>query len=263
MEAMAMPIMVIDAGNTLVKAVLWENPVQWPEFAGGGFLPGKSRDNPVEIGSIATSLHGNDPLEFSVRLDKWAKACTAPVVAVSVVPEMENALRVTWPALQMAGLHTAFPYPCEIEQAGRVGPDRFCNVAAALAAGLETALVVDAGTATTFDLLVDGVFKGGLISPGMAFAAEQLAKRSSLLEDVSFEARPLEVGRNTRDAMRGGAWSTGYGGVEWTISRLLEKYGPMPVILTGGLAGHLQNDSRYWDPHWTLRGASHLADRLA
>ena len=80
-----------------------------------------------------------------------------------------------------------------------------------------------------------------------------------MLEDAPFEVCPAVVGRDTQEAMMGGAWLTGCGGVEWTIARLLETYGQVPVILTGGLGKLLPLENRCLDPFWTLRGAAHLA----
>ena len=175
------------------------------------------------------------------------------------MPEVDAVLKTILPNLQVVGSGQEYPFPHELLEAGTVGPDRICNMAAAVSAGLNRALVVDAGTATTFDLLLDGVFKGGLIAPGMAFAAQQLARHGAMLEETSFEAREAVVGRNTQEAMMGGAWLTGCGGVEWTIAKLMESYGSLPVILTGGLSCHLISDQRYHDPFWTIRGAAALA----
>jgi type III pantothenate kinase len=181
-------------------------------------------------------------------------------ILVSVVPAVDALLEKVLPGLIKAGSEGHYPYPHEILNPQAVGADRFCNMAAAVASGLQSALVVDAGTATTFDLLQDGVFKGGLIAPGMAFAARQLAIKGALLEEAPFEKRPFTVGRDSRAAMSGGAWLTGCGGVQWTIEKLLESYGEMPVILTGGLGSMLPAEDRYFDVFWTLRGAWHLAE---
>ena len=81
-----------------------------------------------------------------------------------------------------------------------------------------------------------------------------------MLSEFPFETRPEEIGQDTREAMMGGAWLAGSGGVEWTIAKLLKTYGPVPVILTGGLSEMLAHENRFHDPHWTLKGASYLSD---
>ncbi len=118
--------------------------------------------------------------------------------------------------------------------------------------------MVDAGTATTFDLLDGGAFKGGLIAPGMAFAAAKLGEYAARLAPVPFGPCPLEVGTDTAGAMAAGAWHTSFFGVNGTIEALLKAYGPRPVILTGGLGRFLAVEGRHVDPFWTLRGAGWL-----
>jgi type III pantothenate kinase len=253
-----MSLLLIDAGNTQVKLVRWNDDISWPDFSANGFFPGEAAGGPSFAGALPTQLI-QDPQAFSSRFLDLINDPDSPAVLVSVVPEVEQILKGILPNLQVVGHGDEYPFPHELQEAGTVGPDRICNMAAAVSAGLDRALVVDAGTATTFDLLLDGVFKGGLIAPGMAFAAQQLARHGALLEEVSFEVREAVVGRNTQEAMKGGAWLTGCGGVQWTIARLMESYGSVPVILTGGLASHLISDQRYHDPFWTIRGASALA----
>ncbi len=255
-----MSVLVIDMGNTQVKLVRWNGEVPLPDFGKEGFFPGEVSDKPLVLGSLPTELI-TDGHEFSSRVMKIAEGGDDSRVLVSVVPEGTEILKATFPGVQVVAENGEYAFPHEIRQVHTVGPDRFCNMAAAVSAGMDSALVVDAGTATTFDLLLDGVFKGGLIAPGMAFAARQLARQGAMLEEVSFEPRPAVVGRDTKEAMMGGGWLTGCGGVQWTIARLLETYGELPVILTGGLSGHLKNDQRYWDPWWTLRGAAALAGK--
>ena len=134
-----------------------------------------------------------------------------------------------------------------------MGADRLCNVAAAAAAGLGSALIVDAGTATTFDLLLDGVFVGGLIAPGMAFAARCLGERAARLAPVPFAAAPLAAGRSTAEAMAAGGWHAGMGGVRHIVAGLLARHGRLPVIVTGGLGAHLADLGPHrpgLDPAW-------------
>ncbi len=257
---MSMALVVIDAGNTQVKLVQWAEEVPLPNFQNQVFSPDQMVEGPTILGSVPTKLLA-DPSVFSAEIMDRMPDDTDLAVLVSVIPEMNEILLAELPNLMVVARSGSFPFPHELKEVHTVGPDRFCNIAAAVASGLHSALIVDAGTATTFDLLWDGIFKGGLIAPGMAFAASQLAKHGAMLEEFPFAKRPAMVGRNTEEAMTAGAWLTGSGGVEWTISRLLETYGDMPVIVTGGLSQHLDNPQRYCDPFWTLRGAAVLAGK--
>jgi len=255
-----MSLVVIDAGNTQVKLVQWVRDVPLPDFKTKGFVAGQAADSPRFLGSVPTKLIA-DPAAFSLQILDLIPRETDSLVLVSVIPAVNSILINHLPDLVIVAQNGSYPFPHELKAANTVGPDRFCNVAAMVASGLDTGLVVDAGTATTFDLLLDGVFLGGLIAPGMAFAAKQLASHGAMLEEFPFKKCPATVGQNTQEAMMGGAWLTGTGGVQWTISRLQETYGPLPVVLTGGLSGHLCNQENYCDPYWTLRGAAVLAGK--
>ncbi len=254
-----MTALILDAGNTSVKIVRWDCPVSFCRFSKGRFVPALADNHPAELGVVPTDLHVENPREFLDRILEFSGNKDEQVVLVSVVPGVEKLLGEIWPEFKVVGLSEKLPFAHEIKQPETVGPDRFCNMACAVASGMTSALVVDAGTATTFDLLLDGVFKGGLIAPGMEFAARQMALKGAMLSETIFEPRPPVVGKDTRAAMMGGAWLTGFGGVEWTLARLLETYGPVPVVLTGGLAAKLAAEGRFLAPHWTLRGAAFLA----
>jgi type III pantothenate kinase len=163
------------------------------------------------------------------------------------------------PGIEVVDHDRALPFDLDVADVSRVGPDRLCNMAAAVCAGLDTALVVDAGTATTFDLLRDGVFAGGMIAPGMAFAARQIGEKAARLQPVAFAPASWDVGRDTEAAMAAGSWHTGTQGVQSVVAGLKARYGEMPVILTGGLGRHLDVSGAFHDTHWTLRGGAFLS----
>jgi pantothenate kinase type III len=178
-------------------------------------------------------------------------ASVVPAAAAPLLAQLEVAESVdhTW----------AFPFAHEIRQPQTVGADRWCNVAAAVHAGLTDALVVDVGTATTFDLLVGGVFVGGLIAPGMAFAANRLQAEAAQLWQVPFAPQALRAGRDTQEALAIGAFHVGVNGVRGTVAALLVHYPRCEVVVTGGLAIHVTEPGWRQDPGWTLRGLAALA----
>lgn len=253
-----MNALLIDAGNTRITCAAWEGGHQRPT------LKGHSLAAPVPLDELVSLGHPTGRKEEEVFRDSLRRmhdeAGRPPVVLVSVVPGVVD--------LFPQGIrpfvvdHTSnLPFEMEVTEPDQVGPDRLCNVAAASAAGLTSALVVDAGTATTFDLLVDGVFLGGMIAPGMAFAARKIGQTASRLNPVAFGPMPWEVGRDTRSAMAAGAWHTGIGGIRSAVEGLLTRYGDVPVIMTGGLGVYFEDPAWFFDPHWTLRGAAILSNR--
>jgi len=233
---------VIDAGNSRTVAAAWPGPGARPSLEAA----------PVPLAVVKSWGRGEDPGDLS------APAGT-PVILVSVVPDETRRLAARFPDLIVVDHRCRLPFALEVADPSAVGPDRLANVAAACDAGLADALVVDAGTATTFDLLRGNRFLGGMIAPGMAFAARRLGEEAARLAPVAFGPAPATVGRDTPSAMAAGAWHAGTGGVLAVIGRILDEYGPVPVILTGGLGRHVAWPGAHHDRDWTLRGAHALA----
>jgi len=242
-----MHALIIEAGNSKVVVARWHGtPTPGPESLT------RLREDATPIGSDQKS-YWRDTLKQLFRQEG------EPLVfGASVVPEISTLLQATFPNCVLIDHTLDFPFGLKVEEPDTVGADRFCNVAAAVRKGYRDALVVDLGTATTFDLLLAGDFTGGLIAPGMAFAARKLGEEAARLIPVPFESCPLEVGKNTEAAMRVGAYHVAVRGVLATAAALLDQYGERPVTLTGGLAHFL--DVPGWDlqPDWTLSGAAYL-----
>src|SRR2546428_6753923 len=129
--------------------------------------------------------------------------------------------------------------PLLVDAPREVGADRYVDAFAATAKYGPPLIVIDFGTATTFNCVNDrGEFIGGAIAPGMATSSEALANRAARLARVEL-ARPKEaIGRNTTTNLQSGA-IYGYAGlVDGLIGRRrAEMGGPAQVIATGGNAG--------------------------
>jgi type III pantothenate kinase len=158
-----------------------------------------------------------------------------------------------------------------VDHPEQVGADRYVNLAALVGGLAKTpgvgALVVDCGTATTFDVLApNGDFLGGAIAPGMAVAAEALTSRAPRLPPVPLEAPPRAVAANTVDAIRSGV-VFGYAGlVEGIVARMRrESAFPLRVYATGGLGATVAAHCTCFDvvdPDLTLRGLACIHARL-
>jgi len=256
-----MNALIIDAGNTRVTCAAWEGRHQRPALVVGSSVQLAPPVPLLELGSLSHPVAGEKDETFGSSLQRiHERSGRPPVVLVSVVPGVVELLPGGLD-LEVVDHTSDLPFVLDVEDPGLVGPDRLCNVAAASSAGLTSALVVDAGTATTFDLLIDGVFVGGMIAPGMAFSARQLGETASRLSPVPFGPVSWDVGRDTRSAMAAGAWHTGTGGIRSVVQGLCSRYGNLPVVVTGGLASHFSDPDWYVDPHWTLRGAAVLSGR--
>lgn len=248
--------LVLDAGNTKVRVVGWRGGDQDPRLRRGKRATELA---PLPTLGVVRNPGVADETRFVEDLVGIREPYgNLPVVLTSVVPRIEDLLRTAWPELVVVDHRMELPFRLTLPQPETIGADRLCNVATAAVQPWRRALIVDAGTATTFDLLLDGEFVGGLIAPGMAFAAACLGERAARLAPVPFAACPLQPGSDTASAMQGGAYHVGRDGVLAVIRRLRRKYGPLPVMLTGGLGHMLQGRDRAWDPDWTSRGAAIL-----
>ncbi|MDD3419667.1 MAG: type III pantothenate kinase, partial [Candidatus Gastranaerophilales bacterium] len=124
----------------------------------------------------------------------------------------------------------------DLDKPGEVGPDRLANACAAHHLYGKTAVVVDFGTATSFDIVSsDGKFLGGVIAPGIRISADALNAFTSLLPKVRIEAPPSAIGKNTIDAMLTGL-VRGHGAmIDGLIADVENELGePVITIATGG-----------------------------
>ena len=181
-----------------------------------------------------------------------------PVAVASVVPTVTAALAAAMADVRVVDHTWPLPFELDLDQPETVGADRLCNVAAAAVAGYADAIVVDAGTATTIDVLRAGAFVGGLIAPGMAFAAQKLQEEGARLWSVPFAPTDLVPGRDTATALAVGGFQVGTRGIIGAVEGLLEAQPDAQVVLTGGLGRFLAREGWLHDPDWTLRGLAAL-----
>lgn len=155
----------------------------------------------------------------------------------------------------------------ELDKPQEVGPDRLVNACAAFNIYRKTAVVVDFGTATSFDIVSsDGRFLGGVISPGIRISADALNAFTSLLPKVRIEAPPSVVGKNTIDAMLSGL-VRGHGAmIDGLIEQVEKELGePVITIATGGysqiITECLKRPFDYLNPNLTLEGLRYIYER--
>lgn len=157
--------------------------------------------------------------------------------------------------------------PILLKNPAEVGADRIANAIAAFQKYRKSLIVVDFGTATTFDAISEkGEYLGGAISPGIGIASEALFRKASKLPRVEIFVAPESViGKDTIDAIKSGI-IFGYAGlVDGIIRRMQAEMGTEPkVIATGGLAELLFNVSEtieVVEPALTLEGLRVIADQ--
>jgi type III pantothenate kinase len=146
-----------------------------------------------------------------------------------------------------------------------VGADRIVNAAAAYGLYGGPAIVIDMGTATTFDVISeDGSYIGGAIAPGMEAATEALFTRTARLPRIELIRPPNAIGKNTVAAMQSGVIFGYVGLVEGLVSRLTRELGVKArVIATGGYSELIARETKVIeavDRHLTLHGLRLIYD---
>lgn len=168
-----------------------------------------------------------------------------PLVIASVNPRGLDALEQAWKQLggnRIAVLRRDVAVPIEnrANPPQGAGTDRLVNALAASHRAGSEAVVVDFGTAITFDVVKDGAYCGGVITPGIGLAMEALHQKTALLPLVNPQGRPEVIGTDTTSAINAGVYY-GYIGLVGNILReLLKTYGTRPrVFATGGYGAYL------------------------
>jgi type III pantothenate kinase len=218
-------------------------------------------------------------VEGLLRLDDAAFADVSAVVAASVVPAVGTALEAVTARrerpLLLAGAGTV-PLPIRVDRPGDVGPDRLVNALAASRLHGLPAIVVDLGTATTFDCVAhDGAFVGGVIAPGVELGLAALASGTARLPRVELRTPERAIGRDTAAAMQSGTVLGHVAMVQGLLGRARRELADagdrapadVHVVLTGGLsrapfAGSIEGVEAV-DPDLTLKGLAILHAEVA
>jgi len=173
------------------------------------------------------------------------------VALSSVVPTVQPVLEETannyfgiTPFVVKPGVNVSIPLL--IDTPRELGADRVVNAVAAIALYGAPLIIVDFGTATTFDAISpSGEFLGGAIAPGLVIASEALFQRGSQLFRVELTLPSHVIGTNTTEAMQSGILY-GYAGlVDGILERMIHETGGSPrVVATGGLAPAVQKETK-------------------
>ncbi len=180
------------------------------------------------------------------------------VIISSVVPPLESTLRQVCERyfnvkamFVEPGIKTGMPIL--VDNPAELGADRLVNGVAAFARYGGPCIVVDFGTATTFDVISPkGEYIGGVIAPGLAISAEALFARAAKLSRVDVKKPAKVVGTNTIAHMQSGLYYGYIGLVDGILERILDETRsvdspPPKIVATGGLARLIVDDSKYID----------------
>jgi type III pantothenate kinase len=227
-------LLVIDAGNTNVVFAVFDGK----KIAGQWRISTDSKRTADEYGLWLTQA-----LEHSgIAPKKVTGAIMACVVPQAIFELRQLAKRYFHTDLIVVGdprLTLKTGVKVVIDNPAEIGADRIVNAVAAWNRFKKALIVVDFGTATTFDVVsAKGDYIGGVIAPGVNLSLETLHRAAAKLPNVAIQPPAKAIGTNTIGAMQSGMYY-GYAGlVDGIVAQVKKDYGkPMTVIATGGLAG--------------------------
>lgn len=244
------PLLAIDVGNTHTVLGILDGgklAAMWRVSSGIG----RTAD---EIGAVVYVLCR----DYLAELRRSRRVCICSVVP-AVTSEYEVMAQRLFSSRAFVvsseartGVRIEFPDPSSI------GADRIAN-AVAVADGPLPAIVVDMGTATTFDVVRPGPrYVGGIIAPGIRTSADELFRRAARLAKVEIRKPRRTIGRTTEESIQSGVYYGAVASIDGIVRRLVtELRGSARVIATGGLAPLVAEDSETIeevDEGLTLRG---------
>lgn len=211
-------ILCIDIGNTNIVSAIWN---------------GKNFTNHSRI---ETNKEKFDHLR-ELDINSIAISSVVPIITEQYCNEFKNEYNISPLVIN----HNNCGIKLSIDDPKEVGSDRICNVYAAKELFDGPIIVVDFGSATTYDVINDsGEFIGGAISPGVDVSARNLVERAALLNEVSFTFPNNVIGKNTLSNLQAGIMYAGVDAVDGMIRRIIKELNRNPiVILTGGFSSIL------------------------
>jgi len=231
-------LLVIEVGNTNTKIGVYDGPrllVSWR-------LTSRREQTADEYGMFIETL---------LRTRGLTPTSIGGVAISNVVPPVQQTLEwmcekyfAVTPLTVEPGVNT--PIPLNVDHPREVGADRVVKAVAAIALYGPPLIVVDFGTATTFDCInARGEFIGGAIAPGIATAADALLNRAARLFRVELVRPKDAIGRNTVHNVQSGVVYGWAGLVDGIVERMkAEMDGTPRVVATGGHAGLIVNVAR-------------------
>jgi type III pantothenate kinase len=254
-------LLALDIGNTEITLGLFrdrELEAHWR------LMTNQDRTPDEWAASVAAFLDhaGRSPNEVRAA----CLASVAPAVTQSIVEGVET---TTGCMPRAVDARTPLPITLDVDEPLSVGADRVVNVLAASQLFATDTIVVDFGTATTFDCVTaDARFIGGVIMPGLRTSADQLTRKAAKLPATELLPPERAIGRRTEECIRAGVLFGAADSVDGIVRRIRAEWpggGTPGVIATGGLArlvAPLTASIERVDPDLTLRGLSLAATHL-
>jgi type III pantothenate kinase len=251
--------LVVDVGNTETVVGLAPSPTEMSHHWRVSSVVPRTVDELTEL--LRAFLLGADVDPRGIR-----QGVVGSVVPSATYVWRGSLERLLGGPVLVVGPESPLPIRMDVEEPKSVGADRIVNTLAAREMFGRDTIAVDLGTATTFDCITaDGVFLGGVISPGLSAGLEWLDKRTAKLPRVELAPPRAVVGRRTETCIQSGVFYQAVDGVDGIVRRIKAEWGKPEalVVATGGfskiLGPHLATVERI-EPFLTLYGLA-LAGR--
>jgi type III pantothenate kinase len=255
-------ILVFDVGNTETTIGLYDGET----LRGHWRVTTDVARTPDEIALLIRALLTAADIDRSA-IDRAAIGSVVPALTAPLAEACEQAVGAK-PLIIDA--RSPLPIRLDVEEPLTVGADRIINTLAASRLYKRDTIVVDLGTATTYDCITaDGVFIGGVIAPGVRTSAETLFRRTSKLPATEIAPPARVIGRRTEECIRSGVVFGSAEAIDGLVRRIKAEWpgGTVPlVVATGGLASVFQPFCKEFDlvePYLTLDGLRIAHDLVA
>jgi type III pantothenate kinase len=269
-------LLAIDVGNTETVIGLFGDEVP-PPLGGAGFARGTGEHGlryhwrlstlpdrtPDELAVSLTQLLALEGLDLRTTVTAIAVSSSVPAV-VTQLRRMAARWFVDLP-VTVLGPGTKSGMPILYDNPKEVGPDRIANSVGAYDLYPGACIVVDLGTATTFDAIsAKGEYLGGAIAPGVAISLDALYAQAAALRSVELVEPRSVIGRSTVESIQSGVLYGFAAQVDGMVQRLQRELGSATVLATGGLAGLIAPHTASVDhvePWLTLHGLRIVHER--
>jgi|SRR5690625_64244 len=245
-------LLAFDVGNTETTIGLFYGTTLLDHWR----ISTRQRDTVDELGLLVRSLVRESGFDLTM-IRATMIASVVPPLTPTLIEMSERHLGVPAGTIEP---QADLPVRLDVEEPLSVGADRIANTIAVSTLFRRDTIVVDLGTATTFDCIGgDGTFLGGVIAPGVQSGADTLVKRTAKLPRVDLEPPPAVIGRRTETALQSGIFLTAVETIDGIVRRIEREWGRKKtlVIATGGLAPLLARHCETVDrvePFLTLYG---------
>lgn len=252
-------LLAVDIGNTETTIGVFEGE----DLAHTWRLATQRERTSDELALVINGVLALDRIRLTEHITGVGVSSVVPTATLAMREMADRYLHVT-PVVVEPGARTGMPI--RIDNPKEVGADRVCNAVGAYELYGGPAVVVDLGTATTFDAVsADGSYLGGAIAPGLAVAANALVSRTAQLKRVEFSPPSRLIGKSTYEAIQSGV-VTGYACLmEGMIERFRKELGgEARSVMTGGLAEVMEPNLTgidVVDPWLVLRGLRIVYER--